>query len=192
VERRAGARRGIGDLLLAPDASRPEQAVVYAAALTATALTLVAGAHAGLAWWALLLTAVIAFDVVGGAVAHALPSVTRRFHRPGRSARHRLAFVAAHVHPFVLALVLPDLGWASAALIYGGVLGGAVLTALTPPALRLVVAVAVTAAGPAVLLTIAPVPSPVTWLAPLLLLKLVLGHVADGARQRSPAGAATS
>jgi hypothetical protein len=57
-------------------------------ALTGSALAGALAAKAGLSTLALVVTAVVAFDQFGGAVANATAAAKRRFHGPASSWRH--------------------------------------------------------------------------------------------------------
>lgn len=74
---------------------------------------------------------------------------------------------------------MPGFGWVPAAALYAATLGGAALTEAVPSTARRTTAVTVTVVGSALALTAAPAPDPVAWLAPLLLIKPVLGHAVD-------------
>jgi hypothetical protein len=132
---------------------------------------------AGLPALALAVVAVVAFDLFGGAVVNATAAAKRRFHGPGRGPRRHLGFVVAHVQPFALALVVPGFGWTVAAAIYGLVVAGAVVVLAASPWLRRPVAFAATTLASAVALTVVTVPAALAWFAPVLLVKLLLGHL---------------
>lgn len=119
----------------------------------------------------------MAFDQFGGAVANATPAAKRRFHGPGRTGKHHFGFVAAHIQPFALALVVPGFGWTAAAVIYGLVVAGALVVLAAPPGVRRPVAFAVTVLAAAVALTAVTVPGALAWFAPTMLIKLLLGHL---------------
>jgi hypothetical protein len=135
--------RRINDQLVAPRASRGELLVAYATALSGVVLATALAADAGLSALPLVVVAVVAFDLFGGAVVNATAAAKRRFHGPGPTWRHHLGFVPVHVQPFVLALVVPGFGWVAAAIIYG-----------------------------------------LAWFAPVLFVKLPLGHLLPGAAAR--------
>lgn len=171
--------RGINDRLVAPGAAGSELLVTYAAAAAGSVFAVALAAGAGWPVLALIVIAVVAFDQFGGAVANATPAAKRRFHGPGRSGRHHLAFVAAHVQPFVLALAVPGFGWVTAVAVYGLVLAAALVVLAVPHVLRRPVAFATTVLAAAAL-TILTVPDPLAWFAPVTLIKLLLGHLLPG------------
>ncbi|MFE1594780.1 hypothetical protein [Nocardia sp. NPDC058705] len=138
----------ITDRLIAPNATRSEAALCYsAAAVGAVTAGLLAKNSSVLV---IVVVTLVGFDLFGGAVVNATASAKRWFHRPGRDARHHLAFVAIHVQPFLLALVVPGFGWWTAAAIYGFVLAAAVVVTSAPDALRTPIAFAATVFGVAI------------------------------------------
>ncbi|MFJ5047458.1 hypothetical protein [Streptomyces sp. NPDC088719] len=163
--------------LLAPDAERGERVVCYASALAGTVLATVLALRAQHTWLPLTVIAVVAFDLFGGTVVNATRSAKRRFHRPGRSWRHHLAFVAAHVQPFALALLVPGFGWISAGLVYALTLAGAACVLVAPADLRRPVAFAVSALAITAATTSVAVPDELAWFAPVLVIKLLLAHL---------------
>ncbi|MGW0481526.1 hypothetical protein [Nonomuraea sp. NPDC003214] len=173
----AGEPRGLGSrvngLLVAPGATGAESLLAYTAALTGT---LVAVWQAGgLPALAVVVIAVLAFDLFGGATVNATAAAKRRFHGPGRTRRHHLAFVALHGQPFLLALTVPGVGWGAAALVYGLALAGAVAALAVPADLRRPVAYAATVLAIAV--SCAAMPVALAWFAPVLFVKLLLAHL---------------
>lgn len=164
-------------LLVAPGASSAESGLCFLAAGVGSALAAIGAAGAGLAPWSIAVLAVVAFDLVGGAVVNATAAAKRRFHGPDRGRWHRLGFVAAHVQPFLLALTVPGFGWAAAAVGYGLALAGAVAVLAVGPQIRRPLAFAITAIGSVAALLAAPVPVFLAWVTPVLLIKLLLGHL---------------
>ncbi|MEV6769176.1 hypothetical protein AB0N05_11175 [Nocardia sp. NPDC051030] len=166
--------RTLGDVLIAPGATPGEQLLGYGTALAGSALAVALAIHADLSILATIVIAFVAFDLCGGAVVNATTSAKRHFHRPGQTAWHHLAFVAIHVQPFLLALFVPDFGWYRAAAVYGLALTGAIAILAAPAALRRPLAFAwVTLA----LLLPLGIPAVLAWVAPILLIKLLLAHL---------------
>ncbi|MFD3704906.1 hypothetical protein ACFWUP_17350 [Nocardia sp. NPDC058658] len=165
----------ITDRLIAPNATRSEAALCYsAAAVGAVTAGLLAKNSSVLV---IVVVTLVGFDLFGGAVVNATASAKRWFHRPGRDARHHLAFVAIHVQPFLLALVVPGFGWWTAAAIYGFVLAAAVVVTSAPDVLRTPIAFAATVFGVAITTSMLAVPSFLLWFGPVLLIKLLLAHL---------------
>ncbi|OLT54621.1 hypothetical protein, partial [Cellulosimicrobium sp. CUA-896] len=127
--------------LTAPDATSTERALGYGTALVGAALAVVLavapGDDAGLAVWQVALLALVGFDLFGGVVVNATVTGSRRFHAPGASRRGLVTFTAVHVHPLVVAALVPGLPWSTALVTYAGILGVvAVVALLVPPAVR--------------------------------------------------------
>ncbi|MFQ6230449.1 hypothetical protein [Nocardia sp. NPDC002869] len=166
--------------MIAPAATRAEIVLGYTAAALGA---MTAGAVAWHAGGTLLVVGVIAlvgFDLFGGAVVNATDSAKRWYHRPVRSSRHHLGFVAAHVQPFILALIVPGFGWWTAAAIYAIVFLAAVAVALSPREIRTPVAFVGAVFGVVVISGVFTVPAFLIWFAPVLLIKLLLAHLLPG------------
>lgn len=159
----------VDSVLIAPGATRADRLLCYGTAVAGGVIASALAAGQGWPWWTMVVVTVIAFDLFGGAVVNATAAATRKFHGPGRTARHHLTFVALHVQPFVMALVIPEFGWATAAGIYALALVGAVaVLRVGRPA-----AFAITIVG----LTLLPAPAAVLWFTPVLLIKLLLSYL---------------
>lgn len=167
--------------LLGPGASPSERVVCYSTAVVgcavATAVAATSMPPSSMPPIAVAVVAVVAFDLFGGAAVNATSTAKRHFHRPGRTALHHIGFVAFHVQPFVLALVVPGFGWAAAGTVYALALGGAVIVSATPAGTRRPVAFSVTALAITAAGGLVSVPSEVGWLAPVLFIKLLLAHL---------------
>ncbi|WP_063056298.1 hypothetical protein [Nocardia salmonicida] len=167
----------ITDRLIAPNTTRSEAALCYSAAVAGAATAGLLAGHAGGSALVIAVVTLVGFDLFGGAVVNATDSAKRWFHRPGRQARHHLAFVAIHGQPFLLALVVPGFGWWTAAAIYGLVVAAAVTVTSTPHHLRTPVAFAATVFGTAITTAVLAVPPFLLWFGPVLLIKLLLAHL---------------
>ncbi|GHE88511.1 hypothetical protein GCM10018785_64870 [Streptomyces longispororuber] len=163
--------------LVGPGADPAERGLVYGTAAAGTGLAVAAVAPAAPPLWAVALVGLVAFDLFGGAAANATAAAKRAFHAPGRTARHHLGFVAAHGQPFLLALAVPGLGWVAAAVLYALALAGAVAVTAAPGAVRRPVAFSATALALGVTTVTVDVPGELAWLAPVLFVKLLLGHL---------------
>ncbi|MGI5519890.1 hypothetical protein ACQEUX_02905 [Micromonospora sp. CA-259024] len=159
----------VDDALIGPGATVGDRFWCYGSATVGAALALTLAARQGWPWWTIATVTVVAFDLYGGAVVNATAAAKRRFHAPTRKSRHHLAFVAAHVQPFVMAWLVPGFTWVTAAAIYAVAVAGAalVLKAHRPAAF------AVTVLG----LTLAPTPDALFWFTPVLLIKLLLSYL---------------
>ena len=176
---------GRPDWLFGTGAAPGERRLVGTATAVVTGVVVAVAAvqDAAWSWWQWALVLVLTVDVAGGAVANALGSAKRLYHSPvppGLSAAHRLlrshvAFAALHVHPVVLAVLLPDAGPGWAAAWYLLALGGTAAVVAAPLYLRRPLAAAVVTAA----VTAAPLvaaPAGLGWFGPVLVIKLVAAH----------------
>ena len=182
----ARAIRALNDGLVAPGAARRELALTYATAGAGILLALVLADRAGAGLLTTVVSAVVAFDLFGGAVANAVPSARRRWHGPGSSPARHLAFVGAHVQPFLLALTCRDYGIGSAAVLYGVTVVAAAVVLAAPRHLRRAVALSAASLGTGLVTVLAAPPAELAWLAPVLLVKLLLAHLLPGADDSGP------
>ncbi|WP_245662484.1 hypothetical protein [Nocardia vermiculata] len=169
--------RRINATLIAPEASPTELLLGYGAAVAGAIFAVVAGLAADWTLISVTVIGLVAFDLFGGATVNALPSAKRWFHRPGRTARHHLAFVAVHVQPFLVALVVPGFGWWTALVVYLTMLGAAAVVLAAPPALRRPVGYALATLSLAIIAAAMPVPAAIAWFVPVLSIKLLLAHL---------------
>ncbi|QLY31005.1 hypothetical protein H0264_00950 [Nocardia huaxiensis] len=164
----------LNERLIAPGATTGESLACYLTAAAGAIGAVLLALDAELPGLAVAVIALVAFDLCGGAVVNSTSAAKRHFHRPGRTRWHHLGFVAIHVQPFLLALVVPGFGWAAAGFVYALALGGAVAVLAAPVRLRKPVAFAwVTLA------MLAPIglPAALVWVTPVLLIKLLLAHL---------------
>lgn len=188
--RLARAGRATASALVGADPSPGETALTLASAAAGAALAVGACAGAGLPALATVAAGVVAFDFCGGAVATSTSAAKRRFHAPGRTLGRHLGFVALHVQPLVLALCVPGLAWWPAAALYLFALAAAAAVGLTPLPLRTPAAFCAAVTGSAAALLFLPVPAALAWLAPVMLVKLLLGHMLPGATAGTAEGRA--
>ncbi|WP_327151810.1 hypothetical protein [Nocardia sp. NBC_01329] len=167
----------ITDRLIAPDATGEEIALGYTAAVLGALTAGLLAWDASLSPVVTVVVALVGFDLFGGAVVNATASAKQWYHRSGRSSRHHLGFVAAHIQPFVLALMVPGFGWWTASAIYAIVFLAAVAVVLSPRRIRTPVAFAGAVFGVAVTSVLLEVPGFLLWFGPVLLIKLLLAHL---------------
>lgn len=175
-----GPASRLNDLLIAPGATRVESWLSYLGALVGAGVAATIGAAADYSVPIVLVLAVLGFDLVGGAVVNATASASRRFHTGTAAARRQVFFVATHVHLLVLALVLPAYPWSTAIALYAGTLAAAAAIAAASPTLKRPLAFAAATGLLVVAVTLLPTPTALAWLAPVLVLKLLLGHLLPG------------
>lgn len=175
-----GPASRLNDLLIAPGATRMESWLSYLTACVGAGVAAIIGAAAGYSVPIVLVLAVLGFDLFGGAVVNATASASRRFHTGTAAARRQVTFVATHVHLLVLALILPAYPWSTAIALYAGTLAAAVVIAAASPTLKRPLAFAAATGLLVVAVTVLPAPTALAWLAPVLVLKLLLGHLLPG------------
>jgi len=161
-------------------------ALVSAFIVPVVLLALAATRGYGWNWLQLVVASALAFDVGGGLVSNALNSCKRFYHTPpkpaegklGAALKHPLLFASAHVHSILVALLFEAERWATYGLAwYALLIASVVVVRRTPlylqrPAsfLAILLATVINFYG------IAPVPG-FEWLAPLLFIKIVYGHI---------------
>lgn len=172
-----GLVRRLSDPLIGPGASASELALGWGAA-TAAALVQLVWALAASHWSVLqiVVAVVFAFDIGGGVVVNATRSGRRWWHRDGQGPRRQLVFFAAHVHPFVVALLWPEFGWWQAAGLYLTMLAAVAVVMVSPARLKRPVAYGLGSAGIVLGVTVFLGPPGLVWLPPLYFVKLVMAH----------------
>ncbi|MGP3932964.1 hypothetical protein [Nonomuraea sp. KM88] len=168
----------IDDVLIATGVDR---LLCYGAAVAGAALALHRALDAHWSWPAVVVVTIIALDLYGGAVVNATAAAKRKYHAPGRTARHHLIFVGIHVQPFLMAWLVPGFTWGAALAIYLIAWGGAAVLQFAPPGVRHPAAFAIAVLG----LTLVTVPQAVAWFTPVLLIKLLLSYLQPGAMESS-------
>jgi len=119
--------------------------------------------------WVLVLF--VAFDL-GGGIASACMASTLRSVRPQGDPLRPLHNAVLHIHPLLLALVVPDQDWTAMFLLHGAGAAGVAAAGLVPISYRAGLALAWSAGAIALITAIGIVPG-LAWLAPTYLLKLV-------------------
>jgi len=179
--------RGKTDFLLGTGATSAERILGWIASLIGVGLYLffyLTGAFQW-TWWQYLLAGAIAFDVVGGVVANSLNSCKRFYHSATRpdeprytvAFKNHLVFSALHLHPLLVAILYAEGHLFYGMFWYAFLLLSTVLVLKTPFYLKRPMAfLAIVVA----LLTNLYLVSPIRgfeWLIPLLMIKIVYGHL---------------
>lgn len=153
-----------------------QRRVVLAVAMAGVAIASICAGIAGVEWpsWQLAIVLFVAFDLVGGVAALCLPAAIHKFRPPGDTLR-AILFAAFHVHPLLLAFVLPGMDWAALSTIYLSGVGGVLLVTVIHPEFRASAALTWCAITLAVVALIG-IPPGLEWLAPAFVLKLVGSH----------------
>lgn len=179
TEPRAGIV-GYWDRFIGPGATRAEQSLIIAAALTGALAQWIHSVRIqpDASIWLHLLAAVLMFDILGGVIANATASARRWYHRPGQGARHHLGFIALHgLHLALVAALYRGGDWSWFAMAYAAVLCGATAVVALPAYLKRPMALLlVSAVVIADTFWLAPTPL-LPWFLPLLFLKLLYSHL---------------
>lgn len=170
---------GAWDRFVGPGMTQGELRLVLSASVMAAVL---AGLHVGglgMGWPLALVAAVIAFDVIGGAVCNATDTTKRWYHRPGTRAKDHFSFIALHIlHIFLVAALFRGSGvdWGYFLAISAWLLISAALVIRVPEMLKSPVAVLLYLAGLATTLYGVGLTPGLEWFVPALFLKLLVGH----------------
>ena len=175
-------RKGLAgewDKFIGPGATAAElwlQLVAVAVAVTAVPLY---AAWQELGWTPLqyVLAAVLALDLAGGVATNATNTAKRWYHRPGRGFWQHFAFVAVHLHPFLVAWHFRDSDWWFGFVVYGYLLLATVLILRARVYLQRPLALLLFVGGLAIsLYGFSPMPG-MEWFVPVFYLKLLVAHV---------------
>lgn len=177
---------GKTDILMGTGATRSEKIVGWIGGIAGASLYLYFYLNHSLDWsnWQYLVAGLIAFDVIGGAVANSLNSCKRFYGSSTKSnepsyvrlLKNKLIFSAIHIHPLIVGLFFGSIDWVYGLFWYLALLVAVLITIQTPLYLSRSVAV--------FLVAIATIGNyyaiePITgfeWFIPLLFLKIVLAH----------------
>lgn len=145
---------------------------------------------AGLAAWALLLHgappwlvalgALIALDVIGGAVCNATQTTKRWYHRPGATLRDHVSFTSLHVlHIVAVAWAFrgPGLDFAYALGLSATLITAMLVVLATPRVFKLPVAVVFYLIAIALTFHVFGATPGLEWFVPALFVKLLIGHL---------------
>jgi hypothetical protein len=156
-----------------------ERILAVAAMLVTALVALAAGmmADRDLAVWQFAVLMLLAIDLGGGVFVNASAAAKRWYHRAGVPGWHHWAFVAVHLHPFLVAWLFPEAGWRWAACLYTATVIAAAAVLCVPLYLRRPVAMALAALILAVLPLAAAVPLHLAWIAPVFVIKLLIAHL---------------
>ena len=181
---------GLWDRLVGPGMTGGETALVVGVSLASALLVGLHLASLGMGWLQIVMGGVIAFDVVGGAVCTMTDTTKRWHHRKGRSAADHFAFIGLHLlHIAVVAWVFrgPVFDWWFLLVIGGWLLVSAAVVLSVPDLLKRPMAVALyLIAFAAALYAVGPTPG-LEWFAPVLFMKLLLGHAVPPENEREAA-----
>lgn len=183
---------GQWDAFVGPGATNAEEWIqlVLGALVAIVCVTLFLTKQAGdVIWYHYLVVGFLALDIGGGIVTNATNSAKRWYHRAGYSRKKHLLFVGAHaIHLGVIALVFSSNPLVYFVLTFGAIILASVLVVFVPLYLQRPAAFGTAA----ILIPLCNLPVfsilGLEWFLPLMILKLLLGHLVKEAPFR-PEGA---
>lgn len=170
---------GIWDRLVGPGMTTAELSLVLSVSLIAAILAGLNVWNLGMGWLLALISTVIAFDVIGGAVCNMTQTTKRWVHRDGTGAKEHLGFIALHVlHIVIIALLFRGDGfdWVYALVVSLCLLVSAVIVVSTPERLKMPTAVLLYLAALLIVLLGLGLTPVMEWFVPALFIKLLMGH----------------
>ena len=168
------------DRLVGPGMSRGETLLVLVASVSGAVFAGFLMLSAGASLLLVGLSALIAFDVVGGAVCNATRTTRAWYHRPGQTWLQQAAFVAPHlIYVIVVAAFLRGPVFDSTyAMVFGlGLFSATAAILCAPERLKTPVAFSVFLVVLSAVTTGSGPTAAMGWFEPALLLKLLLGHL---------------
>lgn len=177
---------GFWDRFVGPGMTPGETCLVLGSSMMGAVLAAAHIATLGYGWPLVILGALIAADVIGGAVCNMTETTKRWYHRPEQTARDHFGFIALHVaHVVVVAWAFrgPDFDLIYAIVISAWLLVAAVIVLYAPqllrrPAATLLYSIALGLS----LYVLSPTPG-LEWFVPLLFVKLLIGHAVPSSGQ---------
>lgn len=176
---------GKPDALMGTGATRAEKMIAYLGGLLVPLFLILLGVKGAVhwTWWQWLIALAIGADISAGAVANALNSCKRFYHSPIQPGEERyrlvknpILFSAIHIYPLILWLAfdrpnwLFGLAWYTLLIFATWAVEQFPLYLRRPAAVGMVVLVILVNAY-----LLQPIPG-FEWMAPLLFLKIILGH----------------
>ncbi len=96
---------GVWDLIVGPGMSVSELWLCLTPTLLATTAVPLYAIKNNLGWnvWQLIIAAIFAFDLVGGAIVNVTPTAKRWHHKAENGFKYHFLFITLHLHPFIIA-----------------------------------------------------------------------------------------
>lgn len=170
---------GVWDRFVGPGMTRAELWLVLSASIVASVLAGLNVWLLGMGWLLALVAAVIAFDVIGGAVCNMTDTTKRWYHRAQAGAKDHFGFIALHiVHIALVAWLFRGDGFDMqfAVVVSGWLMVSAVIVILSPEMLKSPIAVSLYMIALALTLYWLGFSKGLEWFVPALFLKLLIGH----------------
>lgn len=173
---------GYWDRLVGPGMSRGELMLVIAASVAGAIWAAMRLSETGHSWLLVAVGAAIGFDTVGGAVCNATPTTKRWYFRPGQRWTHHVVFVLPHLLYVAAAWWLFGMGLDAVTLLAASIVIGTAAIIAAPGRTKRAVAFFAFLIALLPLLALARSVDGLEWLAPALLLKLLVGHLVPPGR----------
>jgi len=176
---------GKPDELMGTGATKAEKIIAYLGGLIIPFVLAFLGIYGIVhwTWWQWIIAIAIGADISAGAVANALNSCKRFYHSPiklgeekYRLAKNQIFFTALHIYPLIIWLCFDRTNWMFAVIWYTLLLFSTWVIRQTPLYLQRptsIIIVLIVILANAYLIT--PIPG-FEWLAPLLFIKIIVGH----------------
>lgn len=171
---------GSWDRLVGPGMTWHETVLVIGSGSVAAILAAWALDVQGASIWLIALGAVIALDVIGGAVCFATETTKRWYHRPGATIGQHASFTCLHLaHIGVVAWAFRGEGFDAtyAVAVSAGLVIAMCAVLAAPRRLKLPVAVAFSLLAIGLVLGVLGATPGLEWFVPALFVKLLMGHL---------------
>lgn len=174
---------GAWDRFVGPGATRGEERlqVIGTVALTIALMAFLVLRSMELDWSAAqwIVSALLAFDLLGGVITNATSAAKRWYHRPGQAGpRAHLPFVAVHgAHLLLVAALFRGMDWTYVVVFYAYLMAAAVIVAQSPLHLQRPMGMALWCGGLLIGLYVMPPTPGLEWFLPLFYLKLLVSHL---------------
>ena len=172
---------GQWDKFIGPGASQAEIWLQLVPAVLAGISIIFYANSKGLEWSIpqYIIAAIVALDMVGGAITNATNTAKRWYHREGQGFKQHFSFIVIHGGQIVLVawFFYPDIWLQYFLILYGYLLATSLVILLVP--LYLQRAVAILCYGGAILISsyvLIPIPG-LEWFVPIFFLKLLVSHL---------------
>ncbi|MDY6782847.1 MAG: hypothetical protein SW833_09925 [Cyanobacteriota bacterium] len=170
---------GIWDSIVGPNMPATEMWLFVIPTLIATVAVPLYAVLNELGWNLVQLTiaAILAFDLVGGAIVNSTQTTKRWHHKPEYRFKHHFLFVAIHLHPLIVAWLYPGGNWTYSLFAYSYLIFATALILLSPPYLQRAVSI-ILYMGSLLLSSylLSPIPG-MEWFLPVYFLKLLISYL---------------
>lgn len=171
---------GIWDIIVGPEMSSTETLVCVLPTLVATIYIPCYAIIHQLQWnnIQLILSAILAFDLFGGAIVNVTPTSKRWHHRSQNGWQHHVGFVLIHLHPILITLFY-EASWNYFVVSYSYLILSAAIILFAPKYFQKAIAISLYL-GSVVLFNnwLSPIPG-MEWFLPVYFLKLLVSYLPE-------------